>query len=259
MRPFSTFRQLHGETRLNARIEYGAGNLRLEPGQPGELYRMNLSYDEDRFVPISDFDASSRSVVLGLRARGGGGVRVVSRNQLQQTADVAISPRVDLALDLSLGAVDADLDLGGLRISDLDLRTGASRMTVRFSRPNATRCRRAAFSAGAAEVQVLSLGNSRCQEIKYEGGVGQVLLDFSGASTSSARVTVTMAVGGITLRLPRKAGVRISMDKFLSSFEAAGLIWRDNAFVSANYEGAKQRLDLDLTTAMGGVEVEWVE
>ena len=259
MRPFTTFRQLHGQTRLNARIEYGAGSLRLEPGAPGELYRMDLSYDEDRVVPISDFDASSRSVVLGLRPRGQGGVRVVSRNQLQQTARVAVSPRVDLALDLGLGAVDADLELGGLRISDINLQTGASQATVRFSRPNAVRCGRATFSAGAAEVEIIGLGNSRCEEIEFEGGVGQVLLDFSGAQSTSARVRVKMAVGGITLRLPRKAGVRITMDKFLSSFEPAGLVRRDRAFVSTNYERAERRLDLDLTTAVGGVEVEWVD
>ncbi len=259
MLSFTTFRQLHGQTRLSARIEYGAGNLRLEPGRPGELYRMNLSYDEDRFVPLSDFDAASRSVVLGVRARGEGGVRVVSRTQLQQTASVAISPRVDLALDLTLGAVEADLDLGGLRISNLDLKTGASRASVRFSRPNATRCRRASFSAGAAEVEVLALGNSRCEEIEFEGGVGHVLLDFSGATNSGARVSVKMAVGGITLRLPRNSGIRITMDKFLSSFEPAGLVRRGGAFVSPNYDGARRRLDLDLTTAMGGVEVQWVD
>jgi hypothetical protein len=259
MRPFSTFRQLHGETRLSARIEYGAGSLRLGPGRPGELYHMTLSYDEDRFVPTSDFDASSRSVVLGLRTRGDGGVRVVSGNQLKQTADIAISPRVDLALDLTLGAVDADLELGSLRISDLDLKVGASRTTVRFSRPNGTRCRQASFSAGAAEVEVLGLGNSRCEEIDYEGGVGQVTLDFSGASSTSARVRVKMAVGGITLRLPREAGVRISMDKFLSSFDPAGLIRRGNAFVSTGFERAGRRLEFDLTTAMGGVDVEWVD
>jgi hypothetical protein len=259
MRPFSTFRQLHGETRLTARIEYGAGSLRLEPGQPGELYRMNLSYDKDRFVPVSDFDASNRTVVLGLRAAGPGGVRVVSRNQLQQLATIAVSPRADLALDLSLGAVDADLELGGLRISELDLKTGASRAAVRFSRPNGMRCRHAAFSAGAAEVSIFGLGNSRCDEIQFEGGIGKVLLDFSGVWSSSARVEVRMAMGEITLRLPRQVGVRLAMDKFLSSFEPKGLIRRGDTFVSPNYDRAERRLDLDLTTAMGGVNVEWAE
>ncbi len=259
MRPFSTFRQLHGETRLTARVEYGAGTLRIEPGAPGELYRMNLSYDQDRFIPVSDFNASSRTAVLGLRAAGEGGVRVVSSNQLRQLATIAISPRADLTLDLSLGAVDADVELGGLRISDLELKTGASRATVRFSRPNGMRCRHAAFSAGAAEVSILGLGNSRCDEIEFEGGMGTVLLDFSGNWTSSAHVEVKMAVGEITLRLPRRVGVRLAMDKFLSSFEPAGLIRRGDAFVSSNYGRAERRLDLDLTSAMGGVNVEWIE
>ena len=259
MRPFSTFRQVHGESRLRVQLEYGAGSLRIDTGPPGELYRMNLSYDEERFVPLSSYDASSRVVVLGLESKGQGGVRVVSRGQLRQAATLSFSPRVDLDLDLSLGAVDADLELGGLRLSDLDVKTGASQTTIRFSRPNSMRCRRAAFSAGAAEVTLLGLGNSRCEEIAFEGGMGRVLLDFGGASTSSARISVKMAVGGITLRLPRGAGVRITMDKFLSSFEPAGLVRRGDEFVSTNYDGAKRRLDLDLTTAVGGVEVEWVD
>jgi hypothetical protein len=220
---------------------------------------MNLSFDEDRFVPLSHYDASSRSVILGLRAAGQGGMRVVSRNQLSQLATIAISPRPDLALDFSLGAVDADLELGGLRISDLDLKTGASRATVRFSRPNGRRCRHASFSAGAAEVSVFGLGNSRCDEIEFEAGMGRVLLDFSGVWSSSAHTKVKMAVGGLTLRLPKRVGVRITMDRFLSSFEPAGLVRRENEFVSPNYDRAERRLDLELTTAMGGVNVEWTE
>jgi hypothetical protein len=259
MRPFSTFRQLHGETRLAAHLEYGAGTLRLHSGDSTELYRMNLSYDEDRFLPISDFDASTSAVLLGLKARGEGGVRVVSQKQLRQAATVSISPRVDLHLDLSLGAVDADLDLGGLRVSELNLTTGASQATVRFSSPNPLRCQRASFSAGAADIAVVGLGNSRCETIMFDGGVGKVLLDFAGVSSSSAKVQVRMTVGGITLRLPREAGVRIRMDKFLSSFDAAGLVRSGNGFASRNYEAATRRLDFDLTSAVGEVNVEWLQ
>jgi hypothetical protein len=258
MRPFETFRQRHGETRLRTRLEYAAGNLRLLPGSANELYRMDLAYDPERYLPVSDFDTQSGSVVLGLRAAGNGGVRVVSRGQLNQIATVALSPAVDLALDLSLGAADADLDLGGLRVSELNLVTGASRTVVRFSQPNAARCDAAVISAGAAEISVLGLGNSRCDEVRFEGGMGKVLLDFSGAWSTSSRVQVKMAMGELTLRLPRKVGLRITMDRFLSSFEPAGLIRRGNAFESPNYSGSARHLDLDLTTAMGGVEVEWV-
>jgi hypothetical protein len=259
MRNFTTFRQMHGETQLNVQLEYAAGSLRISPGQATELYRMSLSYDEDRFVPVSDFDAASGSVNLGLRSAGQGGVRVVSRNQLRQVASVAISPRVDLALVLNLGAADAEVELGGLRLTNLDLKTGASRAVIGFSRPNGSRCRRAAFSAGAAEISVLGLGNSRCDEIEFEGGMGKVTLDFGGVWTSSSRVEVRMAIGELTLRLPRQIGVRITMDKILSSFEPAGLAREGDAFVSQNYSRAPRRLDLDLTTVAGGVGVEWID
>jgi cell wall-active antibiotic response 4TMS protein YvqF len=174
-------------------------------------------------------------------------------------ATVALSPRVDLELDLALGAVDADVELGGLRLDNLQVKTGASRAVVRFSQPNGTRCERAAISAGAAEVSVLGLGNSRCDEIDFEGGIGKVTLDFAGAWTSSSRVEIKMAVGELTLRLPRRIGVGITMDKFLSSFEPAGLIRKDNRFETPGYDGTQRRLDLDLTTAVGGVSVEWVD
>jgi hypothetical protein len=259
MRPFSTFRQLHGETRLNLRLEYAAGSLHVGSGRPNELYRMDLSYDEDRFVPISDYDAAHGTAVLGLKSSGTSGVRVSSRNQLQQVASVALSPRADLSLDLNLGAADAQVELGGLRVSNLELRTGASRASVSFSRPNATRCRRASFSAGAAEVSVIGLGNSRCDEIEFEGGVGSITLDFAGAWSSSSNAKVTMAMGGLTLRLPRSVGVRLHMDRFLSSFEPAGLVRRGDAFLSENYDRATRRLNLEITTAVGGVGVEWLD
>jgi hypothetical protein len=68
-----------------------------------------------------------------------------------------------------------------------------------------------------------------------------------------------MAMGELTLRLPRKVGLRITMDRFLSSFEAAGLVRQGKSFQSPNYASSPRHLDLDLTTAMGGVQVEWVD
>ncbi|MGH7527059.1 MAG: hypothetical protein ACREMX_10180 [Gemmatimonadales bacterium] len=257
MRPFGTFRQLHGETRLNARLEYAAGTLRVGPGGPGDLYRMDLTYDENRFLPVSDFDASRADVVLGLRTAGVGGIRVVSKDQLKQAAGVTFSPSVDLTLDINLGAADADLEMGGLRVADLGIKTGASRTVLRFSRPNRTRCRSVELSAGAAELSVLGLGNSRCDRIDFEGGMGKVTLDFGGAWSSSAKADVRMAMGEVTLRLPRRVGVKLTLDRFLSSFEPAGLVRRGNSFLSPNYERTDRHLDITLTAAVGGVRVEW--
>jgi hypothetical protein len=257
MRPFTTFRQLHGETRLDARLEFVAGRLRVGPGRGTELYRMNLAYDADRFVPLSRYDPASGTALLGVEPVGGPGLRVVSRHQLQQDAEVQLSPQSDLALAVSLGAVEADLDLGGLRLMELRLEAGASRSVVRFSRPNPIRCRSADISAGAAEISILELGNSRCDRLRVEGGIGRMTLDFGGAWTGSQRAELSLAVTELRLRLPRKVGVRITMDRFLASFEPGGLIRRGNEWVTPGYDQAERHLDLALKTTVGGVRIDW--
>ena len=257
MRTFTTFRQLHGETRLDADLDYRAGGLRITPGRTGELYRMNASYDEDRYFPTSSYDAARGAVSLGLRPAGEGGLRVISRRQLRQDANVAFSPTVDLDLDLTLGAVQADIELGGLSLSELTMQAGASQAVIRFSSPNRSRCRAAEITAGAAELTVLGLGNSRCDRFELEGGMGKVTLDFGGAWTSSTQAEIKMAVGELTLRLPRNAGVRLTLDRFLASFDPAGLVRAGNGFQSPGYERAERRLDIQVTTAVGGVKVEW--
>jgi hypothetical protein len=257
MRTFTTFRQLHGETRLDADLDYRAGGLRIAPGRTGELYRMNASYDEDRYFPTSSYDAARGAVSLGLRPAGEGGLRVISRRQLRQDANVAFSPTVDLDLDLTLGAVQADIELGGLSLSELTMQAGASQAVIRFSSPNRSRCRAAEITAGAAELTVLGLGNSRCDRFELEGGMGKVTLDFGGAWTSSTQAEIKMAVGELTLRLPRNAGVRLTLDRFLASFDPAGLVRAGNGFQSPGYQRAERRLDIQVTTAVGGVKVEW--
>lgn len=259
IRAFTTFRQLHGETRLQADLDYRAGGLRVAPGRPTELYRMDASYDEDRYLPTSDFNAARGAVSLGLRPAGEGGLRVVSRRQLRQDANVAFSPAVDLDLDVTLGAVNADLELGGLSLSELTLQAGASQAVIRFSQPNRSRCRSAEITAGAAEVTMLGLGNSRCDRIAFEGGMGKVTLDFEGAWTSSSQATVKMAMGELTLRLPRRLGVRLTLDRFLASFDPAGLVPAGNGFQSPGYDRAERRLDIDVVSAVGGVKIEWTD
>lgn len=259
MRPFATFRQLHGESRLDARLDFAAGRLRVAAGRPGELYRMALAFDADRFVPLSSYDSPRNAVALGVEPVGGPGLRVVSRHQLQQDAVVELSPRTDLALDVSLGAVEADLDLGGLRLADLRLEAGASKSVVRFSRPNPIRCRAADISAGAAEVSILKLGNSHCNQVRVEGGVGRMTLDFGGAWSGSERVELSLAVTELRLRLPRQVGVRITMDRFLASFDPNGLVRRGDEWVTPGYDQAARHLDLALKTTMGGVRIDWTD
>lgn len=260
MRDFTTARQHHGESRLSTRLEFSAGSLRLAPGTRDELYRMRLSYDPQRFVPVSRFEPASSVVTLGVEGTGKSGIRVSSREHLQQAAAITLSPDVTLALDVALGAVEADLELGGLRLAAIHLETGASRSVVRFSRSNPIRCSTATIEAGAAEIEVLGLGNSRCERVTFDGGVGKAVLDLGGAWNEDSKLTVAMTVGELTLRLPRDLGIRIVMDRFLSSFPSKGWVREGSGdtWLTPGYARARRRVDIALSSTMGGVRVEWL-
>lgn len=258
LKRYGTSRQFHGEVHLTATIQFAGGTLDVGPGAPASLYTMQLAYDPERFQPVSTWDAGSNAVTLGLTNQAQGTVGVGSTTQ-GQTAHIQFSPQADLDLSLQLGAAKSTVDLGGLRLASLLLETGASQTEVRFSKRNAMRCTSAAFRAGVAELTVVGLGNSHCDRVTFQGGMGSVVLDYSGSWEADAALEATLAVGGLTLKIPRAVGVTLTTEQFLASFQPAGFTRQGNRYVSTNNGTARRHLDVTLTTSLGGVSVEWVD
>ena len=257
LRDFEYSRPLRGERALRVRVEFAAGTLILRPGAAGRLYQLALEYDAERFRPIGSYDAAAGEVRLGVEGIGGGGIRVDRRSALPQTALVELAPAVDLALDVAIGAAEGSLELGGLRVSELDVKNGASRTTIGFARPNPGSCSAASVSSGAGEVTVTGLGNSGCRQWRFEGGVGAVNIDLGGAWPADGRIALSMALGGVTLRAPKDLGLRVTMNGFLADFDAEGFTKSGKTWTSAGYEKAARRVEVEVSSAMGGVTVEW--
>jgi len=251
-------RQLLDQTALHATVTFAAGNLTIVPGPAGTLYRMNVDYDGGRFTPVSRWDSTSQSVELGLEASGEGGLRVSNREHLAQSAVIEFSREIPLSLDATIGGVEAALELGGLRLTTLRLTTAGSRAAVRFGSVNPGRCDSLALEAGAAEVLVQSLGNSRCQQVRVNGGAGGVTLDLSGAWTGETTIAVALAVGRVTLRIPHDLGVSLTLDRFLSSFEPSGFVRAGSGWQTPAYGQSPRRVNIHLTSAVGGVRIEWL-
>ena len=257
MRNYEYARPLAGERRLHAVIEFAAGRLELRPAAPGRLYAISLSYDADRFRPIGRYDAAAGQVNLGVEGIGGGGIRVDRRKALPQDALIELPVGVELTLDASLGAAESTLELGGLQLSGFDLKTGASRTTINFASRTTGACRTASVTSGAGELTVNSAGNSGCRSWRLEGGVGAVHFDLGGAWTADAMVTLNMALGGVTLAVPRDLGLRVRMSGFMSGFDAKGFDKEGKTYTSTNYRTAKRHIEIEVSSALGGVDVIW--
>jgi hypothetical protein len=221
---------------------------------------MELHYDEERFVPVREYDADAGTLRLGVRGRDGMRVRLGDRRRDRErpSLDLTLSPDVPLALNLELGAVEADVELGGLALTSVRYRTGASETRLRFSRPNPVACEELSIEAGAAELRAAELANANCARMRIRGGVGELTLDFTGTWRQSLEADVDVGIGELNLVLPRDVGVSIQLSRFLASFDNAGFTRRGNAWYSANWDRARYRLTLDVNAAIGGVDVAWV-
>lgn len=252
-RTVTSYRQRAEESRMDVHVRYGAGKLMIAPSPGGgELYRMGLRYDSELFEPISRY--RSGRLEVGVE---GTGRSIKLRNSDAGELDLRLSPDVPMDLDLEFGAVEADLELGGLRIARLDIETGASETDIRFSTPNATECERLGISMGAATLEVEGLGNANCAAIDVDGGVGEITLDFSGEWRRSMEADITMALGSLTLIIPSDVGVRVDRETFLTGFDGSRFVKRDGVLYSENWESARHRLSIDMSGAFGSINVRW--
>ncbi len=259
LRTLTSARQLHGETSLIVDVTYAVGQLRLEPADQGDLYRMELRYDEDQFTPVREYDPDAGVLRLGLRSlHGHTSIRSHNRDETP-SLDVALTPEVPLQLRVNVGAAEADVEFGGLQLRRLAYKTGASESHVRFSRPNAVDCDALTFEVGAAEFTASDLGNSNCRRMGFHGGVGEMTLDFSGEWRTPADASVKIGIGELKLVLPRDLGVAITLNRFLASFDHSGFTKRGGIYYSDNYASARVRLNLSVDAAFGGIDVQWVD
>ena len=257
MRDFEYARPYRGEQRLQASVEFAAGTLQLAASTVPLLYQLKLRYDTERFQPVGSYDPGTGTVHLGVTGSGRGGIRVEGKRALAQTAAIEFSPSTALSLELSVGAADAALELGGLRLAEFVLKSGASRTTVGFRQPNPGACHSAAVTSGAGEVSISQAGNSGCPIWYFDGGVGTVTLDLAGAWPANARIRLNLALGGVKLLAPKELGLRVMMGGFLAKFDAERFTRSGRIYTSEGYLRATRRLDIEVSSALGGVSVEW--
>jgi hypothetical protein len=197
------------------------------------------------------YDSAGRALTIGVGHASGNAPGDVRGGELR----LDLAPSVPVDLTLELGAVQADLDFGGLRLNHLRLESGASDATVRFDAPNEERMRALDLTVGAASLTALRLGNANAAEINVRAGVGDVDLDLGGTWSHDVDLTVGVAMGRVRLRVPREVGVRVEVQKALATFSHDGLVRRGDAWYSENWERAPHKLRVKARTTFGRLDI----
>lgn len=251
-RTITSLRQFKNEGALNVDVEYGAGRLFITPAAANALYKATLRYDARAFRPVAQYqDGKLRVGIEGGSIKG--------RNMKSGRLDLALSTRLPLDLDLKFGAVQANMELGGMKIRSAHIQTGASETDIAVNKPNSEKCTLLKIEVGAADFHAAGLGNLSCEMVDVDGGVGDVVLDFNGAQRGNVNIDVDMGLGSLTLRVPRGLGVQVTKTGFLASFDSQGLVKRGNVYYSENWDKAGIRAYFNIDAAFGAVKVVWVE
>lgn len=247
-------RQVTDERSLDVTVTFGAGTFNARKSERGVLYRMQLRYDEDNFAPVASLDGDE----LHLGTESVGHHVRIGRDDRNGNLDLFLSDEVPMNLTMEFGAVSADLDLGGLRLTGLEIATGASRTVLDISEPNTERMRLALMDIGAAEFTALRLGNLNTSSLEVDAGVGDITLDFSGDLQRDMEVSIDMGLGSLELRIPEGVGVRLEKDTFLASIDTEGLVKRGDAYFSTDYAEADVHINLNIDAAFGSIKVVWI-
>ena len=251
-RTLDASRQVHDTGALSVRVRYAAGKLDLRPAASGLLYAMNIRYDADRAEPFTRFDSTARTLDFGIRSQG---VHFSTSDKHMGSLHAELSNRVPIDLGLELGAVQGELQLGGLRLTEFVLKGGAADLSVRFDQPNPVRMRRMTLEVGAADVKVLRAGNAATERILATVGVGSLSLDLGGEWSRDIDVDANVALGELSVRVPPDVGVRIDASTFLVEFEKSGLSKRGDAWVTPDFDAAKRHVRIRMRGAFGSFEL----
>jgi len=242
-----------GVSSARVKIEQGIGDLSIAAGDPALLFSGVFRTNVAEWAPAVSWQNGRLDIEQGTTTGMPG---AGAENQWE----LAFSPDVELDMELEIGAVDCELDMGGLALTRLSIESGASDLVLRFDEPNRAEMERLRIQVGAANVDVGSIGNASPQNVRIDGGVGNITLDLRGAWVSSSDIRITAGSGMLVLRLPRDVGVRVEMEGGLGSIEAdPDLHYEDGVYTNDAYGDAALNLLIEVTVGVGSVELELEE
>lgn len=247
-------------TILYADIDLAAGNFRLTSEEMPALFRADVTYNPDRLEVFADYRKRGERGYLEV------GSDLFSKFQVDTEDnrwEMELSRSYKTDLKLEFGLCDAFIDLGGVPLTDLNLDIGVAEGKLVFSSPNPTELDNISIEAGAAEFEIEKLLNANFKTLKFDGGVGEFRLEFTGELKTRAQAEISVGLGSAVIYLPRELSVRIEAeDNFLSKVKfrnAAGLRIRDGYYKSEDFDSAAARLDLQIDVGLGSVEIVWSE
>lgn len=186
------------------KISFGAGELMLSPGAEDALVTGTATYNIPNFKPEVVKNDGSIEIKQGqFKSLNVGNFRNVWDLKLAETP---------MELEINAGAYEGTCEFGGLALTGLTVKDGASNVNLSFSEPNRTEMSVFRYETGASSVKLSGLANANFSTLIFNGGAGNYTLDFSGELGQDATARVETGFGDLMLVIPENVDARVTVE-----------------------------------------------
>ncbi|MFM8426929.1 MAG: toast rack family protein [Chloroflexota bacterium] len=203
---------------INLKLRFGAGELILNPGA-ALLVDGTATYNYDELKPEINTDGSDVEVRVG-----DGNVNIFPNlNNIKNEWDLELGDQ-PMNLSLESGAYEGEFELGGLALTRLDIKDGASNVEISFSKLNPVEMSTFTYNTGASDVKITGLANANFSLFDFSSGAGDYTLDFSGELQRDASVKIETGLSNFIIIVPEGVNAVVTVQGGLSNVNA-GSSW----------------------------------
>lgn len=231
-------------------IKFGAGELKISPGAQGLLVDGTSTYNVNDLAPV--VEGENDSIILRTGDFEINGIPNFQEDIINKW-DLKLAS-VPMVLDVEAGAFEGEYELGGLALSDLFLRDGASDVSMQFSFPNLVDMGTFRYETGASKVSLKGLANANFKLFSFRSGAGDYVLDFSGDLKQDAVVRIQSGISRVRVIVPEGTPAKVLFSGGLIDIDYHGK-WVENG---SRYEnpGSGPALTIEVDMGAGSLDLE---
>ena len=255
---------------VDLRLSAKSGNCYIRPSQNADLLNVYSNQDIVDYGHAfrNEVTGNSAMISLALEQEGQRGVGQKISYQVfggderpsEKFWKVYLTENKPYKLSLDYGLGNANIDLSGLSINQLKIKTGSADVNVFYGSGVENQIEMDTFfvkvDMGSLNVKQLNLARSRV--VMADVGFGNILLDFSDKPSTNNHVKGSVGAGNLVILLPGKdipVMVKIN-NSWLCSLDLCKSLKRvsENTFVNYAYtSGNKNALTFDLDVSLGKI------
>ena len=191
------------------KLAFGAGDLMLSPGAD-QLVEGTATYNYEKLKPEVIIDGGNVEIKLE-------SVNVIpSLEGITNEWDFKLGNQ-PMNLTIESGAYNGIYEFGGLALTNLTIKDGASHVELAFSEPNQAEMSVLSYATGASDVKMKGLANANFSIFDFSAGAGDYTLDFSGDLQRDASIKIESGLSNIIVVVPEGVNAVVTVESGVSN------------------------------------------